>query len=136
MVCGSPSAPGGRRHDERRTHESIVELSERIDAMEEKSVANMTVFNDNLNFLLKRLDAIDAKVEGLTHPIVVDKDGEVIEVTDALVSMFDGFQASVKAEVAEVKTWFQQHIDDHAKNGGRPAQANLKQLNDFIDRNI
>ena len=115
---------------------SIVELSERIDAMEEKSVANMTVFNDNLNFLLKRLDAIDAKVEGLTHPIVVDKDGEVIEVTDALVAMFDGFRASVRAEVVEVKAWFQQHIDDHAKNGGRPAQATLKQLNEFLDRNL
>jgi hypothetical protein len=115
---------------------SIVELSERIDDIEEKSVANMTIFNDNLDFLFNRLDAIDAKVDALTNPIVVDKDGEVIEVTDALVAMFDGFHASVKAEVADVKAWFQQHIDDHAKNGGSPAQATLKQLNEFLDRNI
>jgi hypothetical protein len=106
---------------------AIIELSERIDAMEEKSVANITTFNENMDFLVNRLDAIDAKVDALTHPIVVDKDGEVIEVTDALVAMFDGFQASVKAEVAEVKAWFQQHIDDHAKNGGilpRPPSNN------------
>ncbi len=115
---------------------AIIELSERIDAMEEKSVVNMTIFNENMDFLIKRLDAIDAKVDALTHPIVVDKDGEVIEVTDALVAMFDGFQASVKAEVADVKAWFQQHIDDHAKNGGCPAQATVKQLNEFLDRNI
>jgi hypothetical protein len=115
---------------------AIVELSERIDAIEEKSSANITTFNENTVFLVNRLDAIEAKVDALTHPIVVDKDGEVIEVTDALVAMFDGFQASVKAEVADVKAWFQQHIDDHAKNGGRPAQATLKQLNEFLDRNI
>jgi hypothetical protein len=115
---------------------SIVELSERIDGIEEKSVANITTFNENMEFLVKRLDAIDTKVDALTHPIVIDKDGEVIEVTDALVAMFDGFRASVKAEVADVKEWFHQHIDDHAKNGGRPAQATLKQLNEFLDRNI
>ena len=115
---------------------SIVELSERIDAMEEKSVVNMTIFNENTDFLVNRLDAIEAKVDALTHPIVVDKNGQVIEVTDALVAMFDGFQASVKAEVADVKGWFQQHIDDHAKNGGRPAQATLKQLNEFLDRGV
>ena len=115
---------------------AIVELSERIDAMEEKSGANITVFNENLIFLVNRLDAIEAKVDALTHPIVVDKDGEGIEVTDALVAMFDGLRASVKTEVAEVKAWFQQHIDDHAKNGGHPAQATLKQLNEFLDRNI
>ncbi len=115
---------------------SIIELSERIDGIEKKSVANMTIFNENMDILVNRLDAIEAKVNALTHPIVVDKDGEVIEVTDALVAMFDGFQASVKAEVADVKAWFQQHIDDHAKNGGRPAQATLKQFNEFLDRNI
>ena len=115
---------------------SIVELSKRIDAIEQRSVADMTFFNENMDFLVNRLDAIEAKVDALTHPIVVDKDGEVIEVTDALVAMFDGFHASVKAEVVEVKAWFQQHIDDHAKNGGYPAQATLKQLNEFLDRNI
>ena len=115
---------------------AIIELSERIDAMEEKSVANITTFNENLIVLVNRLDAIDAKVDALTHPIVVDKDGEVIEVTDALVAMFDGFQASVKTEVAEVKGWFQQHIDDHDKNGGYPAQATLRQLNEFLDRDV
>jgi hypothetical protein len=115
---------------------AIVELSERIDGIKANSIANMTIFNENMDFLLKRLDAIDVKVDTLAHPIVVDKDGEVIEVTDALVAMFDGFKASVKAEVAEVKGWFQQHIDDHAKNGGYPAQATLTQLNEFLDRNI
>ncbi len=115
---------------------SIIELSERIDGIEKNSVANMTIFNENMDILVNRLDAIEAKVNALTHPIVVDKDGEVIEVTDALVAMFDGFQASVKTEVAEVKTWFQQHIDDHAKNGGYPAQATLRQLNEFLDRDV
>ena len=106
---------------------SIVELSERIDGIEQRSVADMTIFNENMDFLVNRLDAIDAKVATLSQPIVVDKNGEVIEVTDALVAMFDSFRASVKAEVADVKAWFQQHIDDHAKNGGilpRPPSNN------------
>jgi hypothetical protein len=46
-----------------------------------------------------------------------------------------GSICSATAAVAN-KAWFQQHIDDHAKNGGRPAQANLKQLNEFFVRNI
>jgi hypothetical protein len=112
--------------------EALVSLNNRMKELEETN-ANMVII---VHGFCDRLETLKEKVEGLTKPVVVDKDGEVIEVTDALVAMFDGFQASVKAEVAEVKAWFQQHIDDHAKNGGRPAQATLKQLSEFVDKNI
>jgi hypothetical protein len=112
--------------------EALVSLNNRMKELEATNT-NMVII---VNGFWDRLDILEEKVDALTHPIVVDKDGEVIAVTNALVAMFDGFQASVKAEVADVKAWFQQHIDDHAKNGGNPAQATLKQLNEFLDRNI
>ena len=44
---------------------SIVELSERIDAIEQRSVADMTIFNENMDILVKRFDVLDAKVDAL-----------------------------------------------------------------------
>ncbi len=74
---------------ERKLMQALVDLNGRMKAVEESNAANLAVFNQNLIILVNRLDAIEAKVEGLSQPVVVDANGEVVEVTAALVDMFD-----------------------------------------------
>ncbi len=117
---------------ERKLIQVLVDLNGRMKAVEESNAANFAVFNQNLIILVDRLDAIEAKVEGLSQPIVVDANGEVVEVTAALVDMFDSLQAAVKEDVTELKAWFHQHLDEHDRTWGRPTQVSLKQIDDFL----
>ncbi len=119
---------------ERKLMQALVDLNGRMKAVEESNAANLAVFNQNLIILVDRIDAIEAKVEGLSQPIVVDANGEVVEVTAALVEMFDSLQAAVKEDVTELKAWFHQHLDEHDRTWGRPTQVSLKQIDDFLKK--
>jgi hypothetical protein len=81
---------------------------------------NMAIFNENLAHIGERFEAIEAKMDDLKKPVVVDGDGVVTNAAEALVSEFDALRADTKKQVGELKSWFQVHLQDHDINGGRP----------------
>ncbi|MGF9764457.1 hypothetical protein AAII07_56115 [Microvirga sp. 0TCS3.31] len=81
---------------------------------------NMLIFNENLAHFCERLDAIEANLEDLKKPIIVDGNGVVTNAAEALVSEFHALMDDTKKQVDELKSWFQVHLQDHDINGGRP----------------
>lgn len=81
---------------------------------------NMAIFNENLAHIGERFEAIEAKMDDLKKPIIVDSDGLVTNAAEALVSEFDAIKADTKKQVDELKSWFHVHLQDHDINGGRP----------------
>ncbi len=104
----------------------VEALTKRVDELERVNDHNITTFNENLNVLVARLEALET-------PTVIDSDGVIRLTQEALVAEYDGFKAEVKDMVASLQRQFHQHLADHEVNGARPASIHPDRFREIID---
>lgn len=120
--------------------EAILALKKRVDTLEtdntelkERDQINTETFIHSMTILVERLEAVEAKVDELKAPVIVDNDGVVNETADTLGSEFDSLKADVTEQVKQLKGWFHQHLNDHEINGGRTKMLSGAELAKFLN---
>jgi hypothetical protein len=104
----------------------VQALTKRVSDLENMHERNIAVFNENLNMLVSRLDALET-------PTVIDSDGVIQMTQEALLAEHDGFKTEMKERVASLQRQFHQHLADHEVNGARPASIHRDRFREIID---
>ncbi|MBL0406423.1 hypothetical protein JKG68_20910 [Microvirga aerilata] len=120
--------------------EAILALKDRVDVVEQNTASinqinqeNLTTLVEGLTILVRRLEAVESKVDQLTAPVIVDNDGVISEVAGALRTEFNTLKANITKEVDTLKGWFHTHLNDHEINGGRTKMLSGAELTKFLD---
>jgi hypothetical protein len=122
--------------------EAILALKNRVETLEQNTASinqineeNTLTLIEGVTILVKRLEAVEAKVDELKAPVIVDKDGVISEAAGALGTEFNTLKADVTERFNQLKGWFHQHLDDHEINGGQTKMLSGAELTKFLDGN-